>query len=286
MYFGLPSAILGSMPSAALFFLVYDSTNRYFLPPSPSSSSQPQARQYLTHSLSSSLGEIAACSIRIPVEVVKQRAQAGLFAGSSRAALLDILSLRHSDGLSTVIRELYRGGGVTIMREIPFTIIQFTLWEQFKKSYSLRRAGMRTARGSRTNGVRSNEQVSATESAIFGSLAGAIAAAATTPLDVLKTRMMLARRQHGTDLTAGASTTQPNTTSTPPRPAGRAGPLQILRTIQQTEGLGGFFRGLGPRMAWISIGGAVFLGTYQWVWNAMAERETRTEIEGRGKVEL
>ena len=172
---------------------------------------------------------------------------------------------------------------MTIMREIPFTIIQFTLWEQFKSSYSLRRANTRAAQGSGTIGVRSNEQVSATESAVFGSLAGAIAAALTTPLDVLKTRMMLARRQHGTEPARSAPS---NPTPVPSRDQARAGPLQILRSIQQTEGLGGFFRGLGPRMAWISIGGAVFLGTYQWVWNSMAERETKMDSKDGGRVAL
>jgi solute carrier family 25 S-adenosylmethionine transporter 26 len=43
-----------------------------------------------------------------------------------------------------------------------------------------------------------------------------------------------------------------------------------LRNIWQTEGLSGLFRGFVPRVGWISTGGAIFLGTYQYVWNRLA----------------
>lgn len=274
MYAGLPSALLGSMPSAALFFVVYDGTNRYFTPTSTASTDRP-SHAYLIHPLSSSLGEIAACAVRVPTEVIKQRAQADpFFRGSSLAALKDILALRHRHkshglnhiptvsskpsfrGMYTVIRELYRGGGVTIMREIPFTIVQFTLWEQLKTSWS----AYRHQRHGRAKGA-----VTATESAIFGSTAGAVAAGLTTPLDVLKTRIMLARKgQDEIDNPEARSSGEG-------KPTLRPGPAQIMRQIYRDEGVAGLFRGFGPRVAWISVGGAIFLGTYQWAWNTLGQ---------------
>jgi len=240
IYAGLPSVLLGSMPSAASFFVVYDGVKRSLLDPSSSSSTQTY-----THMVASSLGEIAACAIRVPTEVMKQRAQAGLFGGSSLLALKDILALRHSDGITTTIRELYRGGAVTIMREIPFTIVQFSLWEYFKASYSMRQ---HTRRG------REKGMVTAAEGAVFGSVAGAVAAGITTPLDVLKTRIMIARKGPGNE---------PN----------RNGPLRILQLIWREEGPRGLFRGFIPRVGWISTGGAIFLGTYQYVWNTLAGQQ-------------
>jgi solute carrier family 25 S-adenosylmethionine transporter 26 len=201
------------------------------------------------------MGEIAACAVRVPTEVVKQRAQAGLFGGSSLAALKDILALRHPDpagarrgfGYGQVVRELYRGAGITIAREIPFTVLQFTMWESMKEAYAKRVLVSEP-------GVVSQVRVPASTSAMFGSVAGAIAAGLTTPLDVIKTRVMLARRGEG-----GAR-------------------VRIRDVVQEIsgEGFGAFWRGIGPRVAWIGIGGAVFLGSYQWAWNTL-ERKSESQ---------
>ena len=78
---------------------------------------------------------------------------------------------------------------------------------------------------------------------MLGSVAGAVAAAVTTPLDVLKTRMMLAREK------------QPM--------------VSMLRSIMRESGPRAFFAGLGPRVGWISVGGAIFLGSYQWASNLL-----------------
>ncbi|KAL4872677.1 hypothetical protein BDV12DRAFT_183009 [Aspergillus spectabilis] len=244
IYAGLPSVLLGSAPSAASFFIVYDGVKRSLLS-STNPESQSRSHKMLTQSLASSLGEIAACAVRVPTEVVKQRAQAGLFGGSSLLALKDILALRHPGptsgakrGYGRVIRELYRGASITIAREIPFTVLQFTMWEAMKEIYAKRRqqasgAGLGTA---------VSAQVPASTSAMFGSIAGAISAGLTTPLDVIKTRVMLARRGDGAEGNSG---------------------VRIKDVVQEIskEGLGAFFRGIQPRIAWIGIGGAVFLGT-------------------------
>ncbi|PGH36975.1 solute carrier family 25 (mitochondrial S-adenosylmethionine transporter), member 26 [[Emmonsia] crescens] len=268
IYAGLPSVLLGSAPSAASFFIVYDSVNRYLLPPpSSSSASTPVSWQHaiLTHSLASSLGEISACAVRVPTEVIKQRAQAGLFGGSTLLALKDILSLRHAGsgsandlrrrGLGLVIRELYRGTSITIAREIPFTVLQFTMWESMKDAYASRNnAGKdaRTVPGSGSTGV------GAAPSALFGSLAGSVAAGLTTPLDVVKTRVMLARRGGSDNIRV----------------------RDVVRGIIKEEGFGAFWRGVGPRVAWIGVGGAVFLGSYQFTSNMLQTRQAGKKHAG------
>lgn len=183
----------------------------------------------IEHMVAASVGEVAACAVRVPTEVVKQRAQAKQ-QQSSRAALRFILGQRRDIGVVGVWRELYRGWGITIMREVPFTVIQFPLWEALKE-WRRRKTG--------------NEGVTAVESGVFGSVAGAVAAGVTTPLDVLKTRLMLARERE------------------------RAGVL-LVRILRES-GPRVFFAGMGPRVLWISAGGAVFLGSYQWAYNAMGE---------------
>ena len=252
IYAGLPSVRLGSAPSAASFFIVYDGVKRYLLPPS---STATTGHTILTHSLASSLGEIAACAVRVPTEVIKQRAQAGLFGGSTLHALKDILSLRHAGaqgGYGLMIRELYRGTGITIAREIPFTVLQFTMWEALKEGY-------RTSQAVKDPTAPVD---SAGSSAVFGSIAGSIAAGLTTPLDVVKTRVMLARRGDGRG-GAGESTKV----------------RDVVRGIWRDEGFGAFWRGIGPRVTWIGIGGAVFLGSYQAASNMLEGKEREKKLE-------
>lgn len=181
----------------------------------------------IEHMAAASIGEIAACAVRVPTEVVKQRAQASQYP-SSWAALRGILRQRQDIGVSGVWKELYRGWTVTILREVPFTVIQFPLWERMK-------SWRRTKTGSET--------VSAFESAVFGSVAGAVAASITTPLDVLKTRLMLSKEKQRM--------------------------LPLLTQILRHSGPMAFFAGIGPRIIWISAGGAIFLGSYEWANNAL-----------------
>ncbi|RJE17859.1 Mitochondrial carrier protein [Aspergillus sclerotialis] len=255
IYAGLPSVLFGSAPSAASFFIVYDGVKRYLLPPPEKEKEASRSHVILTHSLASSLGEIAACAVRVPTEVVKQRAQAGLFGGSSLRALTDILSLRKPDpssgsiagrGYGRVVSELYRGAGITIAREIPFTVLQFTTWESMKEGYAKRYPECQG-------------QVPASTSAVFGSIAGAFSAGLTTPLDVVKTRVMLARRTDGDG-------------------EAKVRVRDVVRGIARDEGFGAFWRGIGPRVAWIGIGGAVFLGSYQWAWNRLEGAKERNDV--------
>lgn len=235
IYRGVGSAIIGSAPGAALFFVTYESTKNFLAQrriargvlDGKTGAKGEEGILAVEHMISASMGEVAACAVRVPTEVVKQRAQAGQH-GSSLLSLQHILSQRSTIGLAGVWREMYRGWSVTVMREVPFTVIQFPLWE-----------GMKEWRR-RTSGC---DTIGAIESGFFGSLAGAVAAGITTPLDVLKTRMMLATE--------------------------RTAVVPMLKDILRTSGPRAFFAGIGPRVMWISAGGAIFLGSYQWAYNAL-----------------
>ncbi|KAI7388463.1 hypothetical protein KC336_g17353, partial [Hortaea werneckii] len=165
VYNGIGSAVVGSAPGAALFFVTYEGVKKQFAA-SPKRGGLGEAGG---HMLAASLGEIAACMVRVPTEVVKQRAQAGQ-SPTSLMALTSILQQRRTHGFLHVWRELYRGWGITVMREVPFTVIQFPLWEGLKKWALNQRA--KSSRPSDVTGA---------ESAIFGSISGAIAAGLTTP---------------------------------------------------------------------------------------------------------
>lgn len=159
--------------------------------------------------------------VRVPTEVVKSRQQTSAYGkSSSSAALRQVIA---DEG----VRGLYRGYGSTIFREIPFTCIQFPLYEALKQKM----AGYKS-------------EPTWLQAAVSGSMAGAVAAALTTPLDVIKTRIMLSKAH------------------------GDGGAPRIFATLQsvlQQRGVRGLFAGIVPRTLWISLGGAVFLGTFDGV---------------------
>ena len=226
VYRGVGSALIGSAPGAALFFVTYEAS-KGLLTTARGGGTDDEGGA-VRHMLAASAGEIAACAVRVPTEVVKQRAQAGQHA-SSAAALRALVG--GGRGAYGVWRELYRGWGITVMREVLFTAIQFPLWEGLK------------GWGRRRRGLAAGRDVGAVESAAYGCAAGAVAAGATTPLDVLKTRVMLGR--------AGESA------------------WTVMRDLLREHGVRPFFAGIGPRVVWISAGGAIFLGSYQWAVNSL-----------------
>uniref|UniRef100_A0AAX7SQD7 Mitochondrial S-adenosylmethionine carrier protein n=1 Tax=Astatotilapia calliptera TaxID=8154 RepID=A0AAX7SQD7_ASTCA len=127
IYAGVPSAAVGSFPNAAAFFVTYEYTKA--LLGTGGVFALPHVAP-VTHMLAASLGEVVACLIRVPTEVVKQRAQASL---SSSTYNILLATLREEG-----VRGLYRGYGSTVLREIPFSLVQFPLWEYLKTLWSSR----------------------------------------------------------------------------------------------------------------------------------------------------
>ena len=211
IYSGLGSTAVGSMPGAALFFCTYESMKHALTHNSPSPTILA-----LTHMTSASCAEVAACLVRVPTEVIKQRSQAT----NQRSASVFTQTVR-SEGL----RGLYRGYTSTVLREIPFSLIQFPIWEALKLSWSRQQ----------------QRPLEAWQSGVCGAVAGAVAAGLTTPLDVAKTRIMLASR--GSDVARGSI-------------------VFALRDVFASQGVAGLFAGVAPRVVWISIGGCIFLGVY------------------------
>jgi solute carrier family 25 S-adenosylmethionine transporter 26 len=163
--------MLGSSPSAAIFFVAYESSKIHL---------KPLKNHETIHMIAASIGEVAACLVRVPTEVLKQRLQVGMFK-SLNEARLDVIS---KEGY----RGLYRGFSMTIFREIPFASIQFPLYERLKV-YIAQLKGI--------------EHATVFDAGICGMVAGGTAAAVTTPLDVMKTRIMVSTKVILTNLRVG-----------------------------------------------------------------------------------
>lgn len=223
IYKGIGATATGSTPTAALFFVTYESIKSFL------SHRTTKDQTPFVHMLAASCGEIVACLIRVPVEIAKQRKQA-LYVKKETSSLQILYQAFKQDGL---IKGVYRGFGITIMREVPFSLIQFPLWEYLKVQWQ-------PVTGLPLNPV---------AVAVCGAISGGIAAGFTTPLDVLKTRIMLAES------------------------TSRLSVPKILKSIYRENGIRGLFAGFTPRVVWITLGGAVFFGVYDFMTNLINNRD-------------
>lgn len=211
---GILPAAAGSAPGAAAFFSTYE-TMKQVLKRASGDNEHPAH-----HAVASSCGEVAACFVRVPTAVITQNMQVGRYTSVTQA----IQSTWASGGL----KSFYVGYGTTVAREIPFSFIQFPIYEFAKSSWA-------SMQGEPTNPL---------QGAICGSFGGAVASAITTPLDVAKTRIML-------DVPAEGVAKR------------YTGTLQTLKMIHAEEGGSALFKGIAPRMSWITIGGFIFFGAYE-----------------------
>jgi solute carrier family 25 S-adenosylmethionine transporter 26 len=177
--------------------------------------------------IAASIGEAAACLVRVPTEVIKAKMQTNTANAQSLTKTFQmVLAETHGSALSRLTGGLYRGYGITLMREIPFAMIQFPLYESLKVYW----------------GEKQNSPVNPVQAAACGSFSGGIAAGLTTPLDVVKTRLMLGADKDG-KLYGGVG--------------------DVVRRTASEGGFAVFWSGLQPRVMWISIGGFVFFGAYE-----------------------
>jgi len=233
LYNGLGAAAIGSAPGAALFFCTYETMKPKVLAVQESFGLHDQAA--MSHMIAASMGEAAACLVRVPTEVVKANMQTAKEQVSLFKTVKTVLKQRHGGSMLVgVTGGLYRGFGITLFREVPFAAIQFPLYERLKFEWSQRWL----------NG----EELDPFLGGVCGSVSGGIAAAFTTPLDVLKTRIMLGVDQHGKAYT---------------------GIVDVFNKTKKQQGYGAFFSGIQPRVMWISIGGFVFLGAYEYSKNVL-----------------
>lgn len=295
-----------SEPIAGAFFTTYEHGKVLFgyLPlPTP-----------LAHSAASAVAECVSCAILTPAEVIKQNAQM-----VSQAAITET---RESATRQTIAKfrrnplALWRGYGALTTRNLPFTALQFPLFERLKmaltKLHEQRRGNRRAhlwERGAIT--------------AISAGSAGAVSAVITTPIDVVKTRIMLAAAQgfakqdvsgrissaitegRVTDAVGavkdevvkaathndrqGERTKQEGyrTERYPKRGLDDVGAsksrqtvnmssLSIARAVVQEQGWKGLWRGGALRGAWTMLGSGLYLGVYE---SGRAWLESRRHVE-------
>lgn len=234
--------------------------------------SQPPAA--LVHALSSGMAELASCLVLTPAEVIKQNAQmiqkkskgkgsgGGSKVSSASTSLQAFRMLAHAEGGAA--RRLLSGYTALAARNLPFTALQFPMFEAMRVRLRQRWASMDSSDPTRRNHLFFVGAVNG----LSAGASGAIAAIVTTPTDVVKTRMMLS--PYG-DAGGGESGKKPDgkidvgnkdDRRSPPKGKRLSAP-QLARLIYREHGIRGLFRGGAFRAGWTFIGSGLYLGTYE-----------------------
>jgi len=134
---------------------------------------------------------------------------------------------------------LYKGYIGQISRDVPFRALQLPSYELVKKWY-IRNFATILAADKFTSVART---LSPLENLLIGIVAGSFSAALTTPLDVLKTRMM---------------TTGKDKANASPQSV-----WSVLLQLYRSEGFSGLFAGLLPRVIYIGPSAGLFFLVFE-----------------------
>lgn len=207
LYRGIGGNLLGVAPASALFFAAYEPMKRA-LEDGEGGDGGVGAR--LT---AGAVAGLVSSVVRVPTEVIKTRRQVGASAAASVSGII----------AAAGVSGLFAGYGSFLLRDLPFDAIEFAGYETMKTTWK------------EFNGA---DDVNGGEAAALGAVAGAFTGAVTTPLDVVKTRLMT-------------------------NPDAYRGVIDCVRKTVSEEGAMAMFKGLQPRVLWIGLGGGCFFSVLE-----------------------
>lgn len=229
LYRGFGVSVCMQAPAMATFLTSYDWTKSQISKLTPLSDTSP-----LVHLASGLIAETVSAVFWVPMEVIKQRAQVrrGAMSHASSAAIARDLFVHEGP------RALFKGYGLTLAVFGPYSMLYFTIYEQFKSSAVW------------LLNLHDGSQLSMPTIATCAATAGGISAACTTPLDVIKTRW-----QTQGDRQVSSLRTVPAYSST----------WDAARSIAIKEGFSGFFRGVSARVLWIIPSKAITMSAFEFL---------------------
>lgn len=270
-----------TIPSQVTYMTCYDHFRGIFLALEPKDTASiglptppSQSSTNITgHTLLSSLAA-GACARSVsatlvtPLELVRTRLQASDVSHSMRSIVTSLSQQVSREGPTV----LFRGLSSTLWRDVPFSAIYFMGYETLKRILT---GGSGLGEGEVKGSL---EEFGIAFCA--GAVSGSVAAVATHPFDLVKTRLQASMGPASQRRASGAarqSSTQngrhPNAASSTARKVVSSRTLSALRTILTEEGPMGLFRGLSPRIAKVAPACGLMIGSYEAVGTLFALAE-------------
>ncbi|KAL4976752.1 mitochondrial carrier domain-containing protein [Aspergillus desertorum] len=276
LYQGVVSVVLSTIPASGAFFTTYE-TIKSTLNKTKQASASPFLQSVPTpalNALSSSAGEMVSCFLLTPAEVIKQNAQV-----INNAPSANNPQKAKQGGTSVTLQvltrfrqqpwKLWSGYSALVGRNLPFTGINFPIFEAIKGYLLERRHRQHGYTVHNSAGVGAWKEIGrgrggqepvyerAVLTGIAASISGSIASVITTPIDVVKTRMMLAAS--GCDSPSGSSYASGGKEVTKKQGSVWA----VGKRIFNDEGVKGLFRGGAIRVVWTAVSLSIYLSMYE-----------------------
>lgn len=261
---GLSPTLVMSVPANVIYFAGYD-----WLRTASASPVKKNFGDAYAPLVAGSTARVLAAIAVSPIEMFRTRMQATHSpSGSSSSHFRDTLT-----GMGDLVRQdgwtsLWRGLGLTLWRDVPFSAIYWWGYETARnvitdererlrgRDLERRSMGSGAVRPRSRSRSRSEEDHTETlvDSFVAGASSGAVAAFVTTPFDVGKTRQQVVRHG-GSTASAGnvVATIRPEESSMP----------RFLLHIFQEQGLPGLFRGWAARCLKVAPACAIMISTYE-----------------------
>lgn len=228
---GITAPLVSNIPAGAVFFAVKDATKSLL------KNSGLELPKWALTTLAVGAAQPLYWLLRNPSEVIKTRLQVGAdgyYDGMSAADAFQLaLSNRGTNSTMDGLGELYQGYIENILYAFPADIIKFVVYDSL-------------------TGGKGKQNVSPVDGAVYGAFSTAISQFTTTPLDVVRNRIM-------------AEVSDVSDTNDSLSYFGR------MTQIVKDEGAGALFAGSLPRVAKAILSGAIQFATYEETKQKMGE---------------
>ncbi|XP_068451828.1 mitoferrin-2-like [Clinocottus analis] len=246
---GVNVLAVGAGPAHALYFACYEKIKF-----SLGDAIHPGANSHFANGVAGCMATVLHDAIMNPAEVVKQRMQ--MFNSPYRGVLHCVGSLLRRDGPAA----FYRSYTTQLAMNVPFQALHFMSYEYLQELLNPHR------------------QYDPSSHVVSGALAGALAAAATTPLDVCKTLLNTqeARAVHAVQAEGGAAVGAAS------GGGGRhiSGLGEAFRTVYRTGGAPAFFRGVQARIIYQMPSTAISWSVYEFFKYVLTKRQHEKRLRG------
>lgn len=243
-YRGIVPGVLGTVPYSLVYMPSYRAAKRalssvngrrVFRRSDNAASPTPLLDARAVHFLAGAFAGLVGSAVRVPVDVLKKNLQVGAYANLAQA-MVGIARRRRPYGSA-----FYAGWSSALLYDIPYNACQFVVLERVQRAADRWWRSPRDAPPSPPHGRGGGALLA--KNVATGAITGAITSALTEPLDVVKTRLMTSAADGG-----GAD---------------YRGWCDAVARIAREEGVLALWKGIAPRLAWVTLGSAVWYGTYE-----------------------